>query len=137
VTWRIGLCVAWACLAPGAAGADAEFIPLPVPPTGAPAQPVPPVDRGAEIDRAVRGVRQRVEERELEQGGSRAELEAYRARERRALELESRRTPPGDAERVRADVERARERLELERRIERAEELRARGATRATPDHPR
>jgi hypothetical protein len=132
---RLLLC--WLCLAACEASADSGFIPLPLPPSS-PA-PAPSVAPPAEIERAVRAARQRVEEREIERRGSPERLETYRRRELRDLEREPARVPPGDAERVSADIARARERLELERRVERIESgMRARelsGA--ATRDLPR
>jgi hypothetical protein len=102
-------------LAAHTALADPGFLPLPVPP--APAAPAPPSEVRTDVERAVRGVRQQVEERRIETSGSRAELEAYRARELRDLE----RRQIGAPQDARSDVDRARERLEFERRVDRIE----------------
>jgi len=105
-------------LGASAALADPGFIPSPVPPAPAPAETAPAREAVArDIDRAERGVRQGLEERALERKGSRAEVEAYRARELRALDVDRIGAPPD----ARSDVDRARERLELERSVDRIE----------------
>jgi hypothetical protein len=117
------LALAWLALAPRAS-ADSDFIPLPVPeatPTPPPAEPRPNARDDAE--RAGRKARQRREGRRIEGGGSRREVEAQRVREERALERETGGpVPAGDAGRVRADLERAQRRREIERDAERARE---------------
>jgi hypothetical protein len=113
---RLLLC--WLCLAAGEVRADSGFIPLPLPPSTA---TPPPVTSPDEIERAVRTSRQRAEERALELRGSEQRLESYRRREIRELERQPVSVPPGDAERVQADIARARERLDFERRVERIE----------------
>ena len=116
-----GLYLTWLCIAAGAASADPGFIPLPLP-TRSVAPPA--TDASDEIERAVRTVRQRLEERGLEQRGSRSELETYRVRELRTLDRNALEVPRGDAARVRADIDRASERLELERRLDAVEDRR-------------
>jgi hypothetical protein len=104
-------------LGPGSAGADSDFIPPPLP------APPPATDGAetsrAEVERARREIDRRLEERRLERTGSRRDVDAHRAREERALERETGSVPEGDAERVRADIERAERRIELERDVER------------------
>jgi hypothetical protein len=131
------LLLCWLGLAACEAKADSGFIPLPLPAT--PAPPPPRVEPSAEVERAVRTTRQRVEERELERRGSQPRLERYRDRELRELERRPVRVPDGDSRRVDADIARARERLELERRVGRIErDIRARELTgAATRDLPR
>jgi hypothetical protein len=128
----LALALAWLALAPRA-GADSDFIPLPVPestPTPPPAEPRP--NARDDVERAGRESRQRREQRRIEQGGSKREVEAQRVREQLALERDTGGPVPAqDAERVRADLERAQRRREIERDAERT---RKRIDERASPD---
>lgn len=120
---RIALCTVWLC-GTALAVADPGFIPSPLPAELAAPAPTPPPATSAEIERAAREVRQKLELEELARRGSRTQIDAYRARELRELEVEKTMSAPprGDAERVRADIDRARERIELERRVDRTED---------------
>jgi hypothetical protein len=140
LTWMIGL-----CLIAGPARADSDFIPVPLPPEVAPPPPagIPPEptaappapaapEPGAETERAQRAVRQEQELRHIEQRRSPTDLDDFRAREERELEHRVTPVPEGDAARVRGDIERARERIELERKIDRTEQR-----MRTRPGEPR
>ena len=111
-------------IAAGAALADPPFIESPLPPAVAEPAPPPapaPAPTKEEIERAAREAR---EKRELGQGEKRSspsEIDAYRAREHRDLDVDeaAKPAPRGDAERVRGDIDRARERIDVDRRIDR------------------
>jgi hypothetical protein len=109
------------------AAADPGFIesPLPAQVTAPAPSPAPPATAAssAELERAAREAHQKLELQELERRRSLHDLEDYRASQQRALEIEhSARRPTSDAERVRADIDHAREQVDLQRAVDRAEE---------------